>query len=376
MKTRTAQGQHTLPGFYFASDEIFQEERERIFRQRWLAAGHVSRIAAPGSYFLFELDHHSVIVLRATEGTVRAFHNLCRHRGSRLCLEAKGELGRSIQCPYHAWTYGLDGHLRAAPHMDEVAGFDKGQHGLLPAYVEERDGMLFVNLADSPKPFDEALPEYTGKFERWQLKDLVSVHQSVYEVEANWKLFFHNYSECYHCPAVHPHLNKLTPYRNSENDLDNGPLLGGPMWMADPHGSMTMHGGRCAVPFPGLTDEEKARVYYYTVFPSMFLSYHPDYVLVHRAIPLATTKTRILCDWYFHPEAVAAPGFDPTPAIEFWDLTNRQDWDLCANTQKGVSSPAYVPGPYSDLESQLAAFDREYLKAMGRPFAPVLAAVG
>ena len=108
-------------------------------------------------------------------------------------------------------------------------------------------------------------------------------HQTVYEVEANWKLFFHNYSECYHCPTVHPHLNKLTPYRNTENDLDEGPVLGGPMWMSNPEGSMTIGGERCAPPFAGLSAEERGRVYYYTVFPSAFLSFHPDYVLVHRA---------------------------------------------------------------------------------------------
>jgi Rieske 2Fe-2S family protein len=196
------------------------------------------------------------------------------------------------------------------------------------------------------------------------LHELKSVHQTVYEVEANWKLFFHNYSECYHCPGVHPHLNKLTPYRNTENDLTEGPLLGGPMWMSNVEGSMTMTGKRCAPPFAALTAEERGRVYYYTLFPSAFMSLHPDYVLVHRATPLAIDRTRIVCDWYFHPEAIAAPDFDAQPAIEFWDLTNRQDWALCANAFSGVRSHAWEPGPYSELESQLAAFDRHYLRVL------------
>jgi Rieske 2Fe-2S family protein len=201
------------------------------------------------------------------------------------------------------------------------------------------------------------------------------VHQTVYEVDANWKLFFHNYSECYHCPGVHPHLNKLTPYRNTTNDLDEGPVLGGPMWMTDPDGSMTIGGARCAPLLPGLGEGDRGHVLYYTLFPSMFLSLHPDYVLVHRAQSLGTSRTRIFCDWYFHPDAIAAPGFDPQPAIDFWDLTNRQDWELCANAYRGVASRAYLPGPYADLESQLAAFDREYLRAMGRESRPPLAAV-
>jgi Rieske 2Fe-2S family protein len=138
------------------------------------------------------------------------------------------------------------------------------------------------------------------------------------------------------------------------------------MWMSNPEGSMTMTGERCAPPFAGLSDEERARVYYYTLFPSAFLSFHPDYVLIHRAQRLAIGRTRIVCDWFFHRDAAAAPGFDPQPAIAFWDLTNRQDWELCANAYKGVSSRAWQPGPYSDLESQLAAFDRQYLRALDR----------
>jgi Rieske 2Fe-2S family protein len=364
MTTRTAFGQRTLSGEYFTSEEIFRAERERIFHRSWLLAGHVSQLASPGSFFLFELDRESVMVVRDGDGTVRAFHNLCRHRGSRLCLSAHGELGPVIQCPYHAWTYGLDGGLRNAPNMNEVSGFDTEDFPLKPVALADWQGLLFLNLAPDPVPFAEALPGLAGKFEAWRLPELQSVHRSVYEVEANWKLFFHNYSECYHCPKVHPHLNKLTPYRNTENDLSEGPILGGPMWMSNPEGSMTSHGGRCAVPFAGLSEEERGRVYYYTVFPSAFLSFHPDYVLVHRAQSLAIDRTRIVCDWYFHPDAIASPGFDPQPAIDFWDLTNRQDWELCANAHKGVSSDAWEPGPYSELESQLAAFDRQYLRAL------------
>lgn len=365
MKPRTSFGQRTLGREYFTSEEIFNAEREAIFHRSWILAGHVSQLSAPGSFFLFELDGESVIVVRDADGAVRAFHNLCRHRGSRLCMEARGELGTAIRCPYHAWTYGLDGALRAAPNMQEVAGFDKADHGLKPVAVAEWHGLIFLNLATEPLPFAEALPALQGRFTAWPLAELRSAHQSVYEVEANWKLLFHNYSECYHCPGVHPHLNKLTPYRNTENDLDEGPFLGGPMWMSNPEGSMTMNGERCAPAFASLSEMERGRVYYYTLFPSAFLSFHPDYVLIHRGRPLAVNRTRIVCDWYFHPEAMARPGFDPQPAIDFWDLTNRQDWELCANTQKGVASNAWEPGPYSELESQLAAFDRQYLRALG-----------
>ena len=365
MRPRTSFGQRTLPGEYFTSAQVWAAERERVFGRSWLLAGHVSELPGPGSYFLHELDRESVVVLRGADGALRAFHNLCRHRGSRLCLAPRGELGHAIQCPYHAWTYGLDGALRAAPNMAEVEGFERADYPLRPVAVESWQGFLFVHLAADPPPLAETLAALEGRFGAWRLPELVSVHQTVYEVAANWKLFFHNYSECYHCPTVHPQLNRLTPFRNTENDLDEGAVLGGPMWMTNPEGSMTMHGGRCAPPFPDLSAEQRARVYYYTLFPSAFLSFHPDYVLVHRARPLAIDRTRIVCDWFFHPEATAAPGFDPRPAIEFWDLTNRQDWELCANAHRGVVSAAWTPGPYSELESQLAAFDRQYLAALG-----------
>ena len=365
MKARTSFGQHTLAREYFVSDDVFRTERERIFYRSWLLAGHVSELDKPGAYFLFELDHESVIVLRDGAGAVRAFHNHCRHRGSRLCREAAGTLGATIQCPYHAWTYGLDGALRAVPTMTEVAGFRTGDYPLHPVALEIWQGFVFVNLARQPQPFADALPALVGKFAHRKADELKSAHRKVYEIDANWKLIFHNFSECYHCPTVHPQLNKLTPFRNTENDLDEGPVLGGPMWMSNRDGSMTMGGERCAPALPGITEAERGKVYYYSLFPSGFLSFHPDYVMMHRALPVSKDRTRVVCEWLFHPDAIAAPGFDPNPAVEFWDLTNRQDWELCSNAHRGVISRAWEPGPYSELESQLAAFDRQYLRSLG-----------
>ncbi|MBX3692838.1 aromatic ring-hydroxylating dioxygenase subunit alpha [Dokdonella sp.] len=364
MKPRTSFGQKTLGRGYFTSKDIFDMERERIFRTGWLLVGHVSQLDVPGRFFVFDLDHESVIVLRDEDGAIRAFHNHCRHRGSRLCAAGEGNLGRSIRCPYHAWNYGLDGRLRSAPSMADVAGFDAADWPLHTVVVETWLGFVFISLAREPQPFAHVLANLTGRFAHRDTSVLRAVHREVYLVAANWKLVFHNFSECYHCPGVHPQLNRLTPFRNTENDLDEGAVLGGPMWMNNPEGSMTMGGERCAAPLPGISSEERGRVYYYTVFPSAFISFHPDYVLLHRAEALAIDCTRVTCEWYFHPDAIATPGFDPQPAIAFWDLTNRQDWTLCENTQRGVASLTWQPGPYSELESQLAAFDREYRRVM------------
>ncbi|MBN8481327.1 MAG: aromatic ring-hydroxylating dioxygenase subunit alpha [Xanthomonadales bacterium] len=364
MKPRSSFGQRTLGREYFTSPDLFAAERKRIFQASWLLVGHVSQLDVAGRYFVFDLDADSVIVLRDDAGGIRAFHNHCRHRGSRLCQAAAGELGASIRCPYHAWNYALDGSLRSAPAMADVAGFDARDWPLHAVAVEVWRGFVFINLAHTPPPFERALPGLAGRFAHRDTSALRAVHREVYDIAANWKLVFHNFSECYHCPGVHPQLNRLTPFRNSENDLDDGAVLGGPMWMTDPEGSMTIGGARCAAPLAGLSAEERGRVYYYTVFPSAFVSFHPDYVLLHRAEALALDHTRVTCEWYFHPDALAMPGFDAQPAIAFWDLTNRQDWMLCENTQRGVGSSAWEPGPYSELESQLAAFDREYLRVM------------
>lgn len=366
MKSRSAKGAKTLPREYYTSGAIFRREMEVIFSQRWLYAGHISQVPASGAFFLFEIDNESLIILRDRQDEVRAFYNVCRHRGARLCTQARGEFPSAIQCPYHAWTYGLDGSLVGAPIMGETEGFSKEDYPLQQAPVRVWEGLVFVNLSPEPEPFETAFAPVLGKFEPWQISRLEPVNRTVYDVDANWKLLFQNYSECYHCPTVHPVLNKLTPFRDSLNDLEEGPILGGPMQLAQPGGSMTMDGSRCAPRLDEVSDRDQNLVYYYTLFPNLFLSLHPDYVLIHRGHPVAADRTRITCEWFFHPDATAQEDFDPAPSIEFWDMTNCEDWHLCTISQQGISSRAYSPGPYSELESQLAAFDREYLRALGQ----------
>ncbi len=362
LKTRTARGAKTLEARYYLSPELFQHELARIFFTRWLCIGREEQLPHPGHYFLHQLGMESVIVVRDRQGQVRAFYNVCRHRGTRLCAAPAGELPASIQCPYHAWTYGLDGTLLGAPHMAEVADFDKTAYALHPVALTVWEGFLFLNFDPTSQPFAEAMQPLVGRFDRWELPRLRTVHRAHYEVAANWKLIFQNYSECYHCPTLHPVLNRLTPYRSAWNDLEEGPILGGPMEISAQ--SMTMTGRYCAMPFTALGEEARQHVFYYTVLPNLFLSLHPDYVLVHRLEPLGPDRTRIVCEWLFHPDAMADSAFDPQGAIEFWDMTNRQDWQVCEWTQQGMQSRAYTPGPYAEMESMLAAFDREYLRLM------------
>jgi Rieske 2Fe-2S family protein len=356
-------GAKTLPQRYFVSSDLFAEEQKRIFSAKWLCVGYHNQIAIAGAYFLQDVADESLIVLRDPKGDLRAFYNVCRHRGTRLCEARSGQLGAAIQCPYHAWTYGLDGRLVGAPHMEKAEGFDKSDYSLHAARLAVWEGLVFVNLSETAAPLEEVFAPLIGKFTHWNLSKLRSARRIEYDVRANWKLIFENYSECYHCPLVHPALSKLTPYDSAENDLCEGPFLGGFMPITKGK-SLTMSGNACALPVGDIKAEDHQRVFYYSIFPNLLLSLHPDYVMVHLLWPQSPERTLILCDWFFHPDSFDRPDFRPDDAIAFWDMTNKQDWHVCELSQQGISSRAYQPGPYSPRESIPAAWDREYLRAL------------
>ncbi|PYJ46649.1 MAG: (2Fe-2S)-binding protein [Verrucomicrobia bacterium] len=358
-------GAKTLPQRYFISPEVFAQELAKIFSRQWILVGHQSQIARPGDYFVSEVSGESLIVVRDKRGEIHGFYNVCRHRGSRLIENRNGQLSAAIQCPYHAWTYAFDGRLIGAPHMDDVPGFNKTEYSLHPVNVGLWEGFIFVNLADASAQrggyisLNEWFVPLTGKFSRWNLPALRPAKRIEYDVRANWKLIFQNYSECYHCPGVHPELSKISPYDSSENDLTEGPFLGGLMRIASDK-SLTMSGRTCALPVGDFGNEDFRFVFYYSIFPNMLLSLHPDYVMVHQLQPQSPERTLILCDWFFHPEAFERQDFRPEDAIEFWDMVNRQDWHVCELSQQGIASRTYQPGPYSSRESIPAAWDRYY----------------
>jgi Rieske 2Fe-2S family protein len=404
-KSRASAPAKSLPQKYFVSPEVFAEEQKKIFSRHWLLVGHQSQVAATGDYLVQQVIGESLIVIRDKNGEIHGFFNVCRHRGTRLKEDACGHAS-VIQCPYHAWTYGLDGRLIGAPHMDEVPGFDKADYSLRAVNLGLWEGFIFVNLADSgpltsilsqrERRKKEAAADGTRlrseatarqargdfislekwfaplnkKFSHWNMSILRPAKRVEYDVRANWKLMFENYSECYHCPGVHPTLSKISPYDSAENDLTEGPFLGGFMKINQGK-SLTMSGNACALEIDHDHEQEHEkentqRVFYYSIFPNMLLSMHPEYVMVHQLWPKSPERTLILCDWFFHPDAFARSDFKPEDAIEFWDMTNKQDWHVCELSQQGIASRAYRPGPYSSRESIPAAFDREYLRQMGQ----------
>jgi len=361
------QGARTLPREFYTSEAILAEERERIFAGNWNCVGRASRLERPGDYFLAEVAGESLIVLRDSGGTLRVFFNVCRHRGTRICREPSGRFGETLQCAYHAWTYGTDGRLVGAPHMQDVAGFDKAEHGLYAAGLAEWEGFLFVHVAERSPTFASTWAPMIGRLERFGLAALKPGHRVAYEVEANWKLVFQNYSECLHCPTIHPKLATVLPYQSGANDLVEGPFLGGYMEIKAPNQSATMSGRACGqVVSERLSADDQRRAYYYSLLPNLLLSLHPDYVNYYLLTPLDVSHTRVESEWLFHPRTLEDPASNLADAIEFWDLTNRQDWDIVAQSQLGISSRRYAPGPYSARESIPAAWDREYLKQMGR----------
>jgi len=365
--TSYQQGARTLPGEFYTSPSILAEERERIFARGWNCVGRVSRLAEPGEYFVREVAGESIIILRDRSGTLRAFFNICRHRGTRLCREESGRFASSIQCSYHAWTYSTDGRLTGAPHMQEAVDFDKADYPLHAAALAEWEGFLFVNVNEKPEPFETAWAPLRGRFSRFGLPALAVGHHVIYEVRANWKLVFQNYSECLHCPTIHPKLATVLPYQSGANDLTEGPFLGGYMEIKAPNESATMSGKACGRSVSGeLSEEDRHRGFYYSILPNMLLSLHPDYVNYYMLRPVSVDRTLVESEWLFHPDTVADPANNIRDGIEFWDLTNRQDWDIVEQSQLGIGSRRYRPGPYSPRESVPAAWDREYLKWMGR----------
>ena len=355
-------GASTLPAAFYIDAAYFERELEALFRAMWICAGRAEEIERPGQFVLRDVGGDSVIITRSPDGRVHAFHNVCRHRGTRLCTDATGQFSGSIQCPYHAWTYGLDGRLIGAPHMDEVPHFRKEDYPLHRVAVEIWDGHLFLNLnrhsPDAPRPLAAQLADLPGKFRSWRMEDLRLGRRIVYDVKANWKLIVQNYNECLHCPNLHPALNQLSHYLSGENEPLNAAYMGGRMDLRPGVETLSIDGMCRRALLPDLSPDDRRRVYYYAIFPNLLLSLHPDYMMVHTLWPIAPDRTVNVCEWHFQPAELARQDFDASDAIDFWDMTNRQDWHVCELSQAGIASRAYTPGPYSNREDLLYAFDR------------------
>jgi Rieske 2Fe-2S family protein len=346
-----------LPPRAFHDPAVLAFEQAAWFSRDWVSVGREEDAASPGEYFVATVAAESVVVVRGNDGQLRAFYNVCRHRGSRILTEDSGRLVR-FQCPYHAWTYDLAGRLQRAGHTDALIDFEPEHNGLVPVRLTTWLGFVFVTLSADAEPLDDALAGLAGQISQFPIAGLRRGRRIDYEVRANWKVIAENYSECYHCPGVHPQLNKLTPYDRGQNLESDGPWAGGWMELVEDADTMSTDGHRHGRPsLPGLSRDDARRIYYFVVWPNLLLSLHPDYVMTHQVWPVEPGRSRVVCEWLFDPEVMAQPDFDASDAVDFWDMTNRQDWRVCELQQVGTGSSAYTPGRYSLMEDMVHAFD-------------------
>jgi Rieske 2Fe-2S family protein len=346
----------TLPSAAYTSEEVFDWEMENVFRSTWVCVGRADELVAPGQIRAVDVAGEGVLLARDLEGTLTAFSNVCRHRGHELAPVGEAIDARLIRCPYHSWSYRFNGDLRAAPTFTQTPGFDMSEFPLIGLAVAEYLGWVWVDLSGDSASIEDHFGNLEEMAAPYETSRLVTAAVHSYVVDANWKIIVENYNECYHCSSIHPELCEVTPPDSGYDHQPTGLWCGGTM-LLKPHAvTMSLDGTSCGVNLR-LVDEEMARhVWYLTVVPNLLLSMHPDYVMTHRLTPLSSGQTHIECSWLFPPEAFQLAGFDPAYAIDFWDITNREDWTACENVMKGVRRLGYRPGPLSSWEGTVYQF--------------------
>ena len=380
---------HALPRAYYTDPEIFEQDLERMLLRHWFCAGHVSSLPNPGDYFLAELGRESVILSQSADGTIHALLNVCRHRGSRVCVSHSGTaIGGGFTCPYHAWSYGLDGRLRAARGMPK--SFRREDFGLKSLPVQVLEGLIFVSFAAQPPALDDAaraLAEAAGAHGWAQAK---IAHRESFEIRANWKLAIENYMECYHCQPAHPEFARRHVYARPAAqaaaiesaararsaalgieiaDLDAYGLhaRAGQESVAvmrsallDGHATASADGALLA-PLMGKFRAADGSSTYFDVGPiSDFLAY-PDHGVVYRFIPRAVDRTEMEVLWLVRADAIAGRDYDVARLSWLWQLTSIEDKQIIERNQQGVNSRYYEPGPYSMQEAFASRFVEWYL---------------
>ncbi len=355
-----------LPRAAYLAPDWFARERATIFARHWIMAGRLADFT-PGTMRRVTLGDAAVIVARTADGGLSAYHNSCPHRGSELCRAEVEEIGALIRCPYHAFAFAAgDGHLVATGHARPTADFDREAHGLRPVAHRVWNGFLFLSLAKDPPPLRADVPLST--LDNWPMGGLVTGHRWQADLECNWKTFWENYSECLHCPGIHPELCDMVPVygrgimgateaHDWHPDQPAQPSLrpGAQTWTPD--------GKLCARPFPGLTDAERAAGYtFVTLWPTAYVVAHADYVRSVRIEPVAPERTRLTAEWHFAPEAL--PDLDPAAVASFAITVLQQDGAAAEMNQRGMRSPAFTAARLMPEEYELHAFHRWVLSEM------------
>jgi len=331
-----------LPALAYTGPDVLAWERRHLFAGTWSCVGRIDEVLGEATHRAVVVGDIPVLLTAGADGRLAAFANTCRHRGHELLPEGGTSDRRAVVCPYHAWVYGLDGELRAAPGFRDVPDFDAADHGLVALPVREWHGWVFVNATADAAPFDLHLGGLAGLVAPYAPERLRTAARHEYEVRANWKVIVENYQECYHCPHIHPELCAVSPPTSGDNYDLPGAWVGGFMDLRDHAETMSFDGRSGGVFLPGV---DRRRVLYLALVPDLLLSLHPDYVMTHRLRPLAPDTTHVECTWLV-PDGDA----DVAYAEGFWDRTNRQDWAACESVQRGLTSPHFRPGPFAPNE--------------------------
>lgn len=376
----------SLPRASYTAEYEFIREREAALFADWFCVGREEAVVAPGDYLAANVAGESILVVR-NSGGLAGFYNLCRHRGSRLvpvagsqpaASEARsGCAGSMIRCPYHGWTYGLDGSLRSAPFLPDLRRY-RERLSLHPVSIATWGGFIFARLgrtsgnasgrgpagADDPgETLQDQLNGADRRLAAYPLAQLRVGHRLVYQVAANWKVILENYNECYHCGSVHPELCDLVPAFGRGGgalDWDDG------IPHRDGAYTFTMTGTTRRAPFPGLPEAARTRHFGELVLPNLMLSLSADHVAAFTLWPHDAGHTTVVCDFLFHPDEIARPGFDPSDAVGFWDLVNRQDWTICEQVQDGMRSRKFTSGYLAPMEQPSADVGRYILARLAR----------
>ncbi|MEV4643431.1 aromatic ring-hydroxylating dioxygenase subunit alpha [Saccharopolyspora sp. NPDC049357] len=338
----------TLPGSHYTDAAVFELEKSRIFQSNWFAAARSSDIPSPGSFRNVDVGGESVLIVRGRDGALRAFLNVCRHRGARLCTEETGSVRKSLQCPYHAWTYGLDGSLIAAPNLNSMNDVNRDEYGLIGVTLKEWLGTVWVCLADEPPSFEDtvrgAVTARMGDpsaIDGWGIDELVVGKRITYDVKANWKLIVENFMECYHCATIHPELTEVLP--EFADGYAAQYFVGHGAEFGEEVTGFTVDGQGGFGTLSGVDEDHDRRYYAITINPQVFINLVPDHVIFHRMYPVAVDRTIVECDWLYTQEVIDS-GVDLSGSVELFHRVNQQDFDACERCQPAMSSRAYASG--------------------------------
>ena len=365
----------TLPAESYLTEDAYQQDLRSIWYRQWLYVCRAEDLTEPGSYRVQPVGDQEVIVLRDEHGDLQAFHNTCRHRGSVLLTEPCGKLrGKSITCPYHAWTYGLQGELKRSPTKFNQEGFDPASKSLFAVAVQNWRGFIFINLDKEHAPSLTASMDIGGQAHiHWPVEDLRVGYRFSKQINCNWKVFWENFSECLHCPGVHPELSKLVPlYKRALMETRDDPQWKQHSSSEDPRykagltpeaESWTADGKAVDANFEGLSQADIERGHTYeTLWPTMFLVGHVDYMRIVHLLPLGPETTEVRSEWLFRPETLARADFDPGAVADFAITVLEQDGMASELNQRGLRSIRYKGGSLMAEEYEVHAF-QEWVRA-------------